>query len=112
MSERVKFPSTAGEAEGVLFGSAPAGVVVIQEWWGVNEQIQSTAKKWADAGFTAIVPDLFHGKVAKTWVRTLCSNGPRRRRACLPRIKCRPRAQRASGALVGDPAPVGLRREA
>jgi len=66
MSDRVKFSSTAGEAEGVVFGSAPAGVVVIQEWWGVNEQIQSTAKKWADAGFTAIVPDLFHGKVAKT----------------------------------------------
>jgi len=66
MSERVKFPSTAGEAEGVVFGDAPVGVVVIQEWWGVNEQIQATAKRWADAGFTAIVPDLFHGKVAKT----------------------------------------------
>jgi carboxymethylenebutenolidase len=66
MSERVKFPSGAGEAEGVLFGSAAAGVVVIQEWWGVNEQIQGTAKKWADAGFTAIVPDLFHGKLART----------------------------------------------
>jgi carboxymethylenebutenolidase len=66
MSERVKFPSSAGEAEGVLFGSAPAGVVVIQEWWGVNEQIQATAQRWADAGFTAIVPDLFHGKIART----------------------------------------------
>lgn len=66
MSERVKFPSSAGEAEAVLFGSAPAGVVVIQEWWGVNEQIQATAQNWADAGFTAIVPDLFHGKLART----------------------------------------------
>jgi carboxymethylenebutenolidase len=39
--------------------------VVLQEWWGINDQIQSLAKRWADAGFLAIVPDLYHGKVAK-----------------------------------------------
>lgn len=45
-------------------GRAP-GVVLIQEWWGVNDQIQGIARKWADAGFVAVVPDLYHGKLAK-----------------------------------------------
>jgi len=68
MSERVKIPSSTGDLAGVLV--APAGdaqvpgVVVLQEWWGVNEQIQATARRWADAGFLALVPDLYHGKLA------------------------------------------------
>jgi carboxymethylenebutenolidase len=70
MTERVKIPSSTGELSGVL--SVPGGdakvpgVVVIQEWWGINEQIQAAAQRWADAGFLAIVPDLYHGKLAKT----------------------------------------------
>src|SRR5215217_347791 len=55
MTDRVTFPSTAGEAEGVLFlpagGAKGAGVVLIHEWWGVNQQIQTVAQRWADAGF-------------------------------------------------------------
>jgi len=54
-------------------GDATApGVVVLQEWWGISEQspqarsVLSVAKRWADAGFVAIVPDLYHGKFAKT----------------------------------------------
>ncbi|MDR7335683.1 dienelactone hydrolase family protein [Roseateles asaccharophilus] len=42
---------------------APLGaVVVIQEWWGLNDQIRGVARRWADAGFTALVPDLYRGK--------------------------------------------------
>ncbi len=37
-------------------------VVVIQEWWGVNDQILGVAQRFADAGFTALVPDLYRGK--------------------------------------------------
>jgi carboxymethylenebutenolidase len=68
--QRVTFPSTAGEANGVLVtpdgtgGKAP-GIVVLQEWWGINEQIQAVAERYAAAGFVAIVPDLYHGKLAK-----------------------------------------------
>jgi carboxymethylenebutenolidase len=40
------------------------GVVLIHEWWGLNEQIQTQAKKWTDAGFSCVIPDLYHGKVA------------------------------------------------
>jgi carboxymethylenebutenolidase len=37
-------------------------VVVIQEWWGLNDQIRGVAQRFADAGFTALVPDLYRGK--------------------------------------------------
>ncbi len=51
-------------ARGVLVEAAqPLGaVVVIQEWWGVNDQIRGVARRFADAGFTALVPDLYRGK--------------------------------------------------
>ncbi len=42
---------------------APA-VVVIQEWWGLNEQMKATADRLAQAGYRALVPDLYRGKVA------------------------------------------------
>jgi carboxymethylenebutenolidase len=38
------------------------GVVVIQEWWGLNDQIKGVADKLAKAGYRALVPDLFRGK--------------------------------------------------
>jgi carboxymethylenebutenolidase len=44
--------------------NAPA-VVVIQEWWGLNDQIRKTADRFATAGYRALVPDLFRGKLAK-----------------------------------------------
>ena len=39
-----------------------ASVVVIQEWWGLNDQIRGVAQRMADAGFTALVPDLYRGQ--------------------------------------------------
>lgn len=67
MTQRVKIP-TSGQDAVLCVPSGEArgpGVVVIQEWWGVNEQIQAVARRWADEGFVAIVPDLYHGKVAQ-----------------------------------------------
>jgi carboxymethylenebutenolidase len=46
--------------------AAVPGVVIVQEYWGINEQIQATAAAWAAEGFLAIVPDLYHGKLATT----------------------------------------------
>jgi len=40
---------------------APA-IVVIQEWWGLNDQIRGVADRLAIAGFQALVPDLYRGK--------------------------------------------------
>ena len=47
-------------------GNTPApGVVIAHEWWGLNEQIRSLARRLAhDGGYVVIVPDLYHGKVA------------------------------------------------
>jgi len=38
------------------------GIVVIQEWWGVNDQIRGVAERLATAGYRALVPDLYRGK--------------------------------------------------
>jgi carboxymethylenebutenolidase len=40
-------------------------VIVIQEWWGLNDHIKDIAGRWADEGFIAIAPDLYRGTVAK-----------------------------------------------
>ena len=40
-----------------------AAVVVIQEWWGLNENIKDIARRFAHEGFVALAPDLYHGKV-------------------------------------------------
>jgi carboxymethylenebutenolidase len=45
-------------------GASAPGVVVIQEWWGINDQIKGVADKLAAAGYRALVPDLYRGKVA------------------------------------------------
>ncbi len=44
-------------------GPFPA-VVVIQEWWGLNDWIKDNAKRLAAKGFVALAPDLYRGKVA------------------------------------------------
>ena len=44
-------------------GSSAPGFVVIQEWWGLNDQIKKTADRIAGAGYRALVPDLYRGKV-------------------------------------------------
>ncbi len=46
-------------------GSGAPGFVCIQEWWGLNEQIKKTADCLAEAGYRALVPDLYRGKLPK-----------------------------------------------
>ena len=43
-------------------GNAP-GVVVIQEWWGLSENIKGLVDRFAVAGFDALAPDLYDGVV-------------------------------------------------
>jgi len=40
------------------------GVVLIQEWWGIEPHVMELAQKLAAEGFVVAVPDLYHGKVA------------------------------------------------
>jgi carboxymethylenebutenolidase len=56
-----------GSVNGYLAEPAAAGapgIVVIQEWWGLNDQIRGVADKLAAAGYRALVPDLYRGQVA------------------------------------------------
>lgn len=39
-------------------------VIIIHEWWGLNDHIKDIANRYADEGFVAIAPDLYRGKVA------------------------------------------------
>jgi carboxymethylenebutenolidase len=46
-------------------GAGPfPGIIVIMEWWGVNDQIMKVADRLAAEGYVALVPDLYHGRVA------------------------------------------------
>jgi carboxymethylenebutenolidase len=48
-------------------GSGPApAVIMVHEWWGLNDQIKDMARRMAQQGYLTIVPDLYHGKVATT----------------------------------------------
>ena len=40
-------------------------MVVVQEWWGLNPQIEGLVERFAEAGFVAFAPDLYRGKLAK-----------------------------------------------
>lgn len=44
-------------------GPRAPGLVVIQEWWGVNDQIKGVAERCAKNGYRVLVPDLYRGKV-------------------------------------------------
>jgi carboxymethylenebutenolidase len=70
MTHRIEFKSKNGQTEhGELAepsgtGKAPA-LIVIQEWWGVNDHVRSLVDRFAKDGFLALAPDLYHGKTTK-----------------------------------------------
>ena len=43
---------------------ARPSIIVIQEWWGLNDNIKSIADRFAFEGFNALAPDLYHGRIA------------------------------------------------
>jgi carboxymethylenebutenolidase len=67
MAETVEFKSNGSAASGYLVkpasGSGP-GVLVVQEWWGLDSGIKEMADRLGAAGFVALVPDLYHGELA------------------------------------------------
>jgi carboxymethylenebutenolidase len=44
---------------------ATAGVVLIQEWWGINDHIRDIAGRYANDGYLCVAPDLYQGRLAK-----------------------------------------------
>lgn len=67
MADTVSFPSNGSTASGYLCvpstGSGP-GVLVVQEWWGLDSTTKEVAERLAGAGFVALAPDLYHGELA------------------------------------------------
>lgn len=67
-TKQVEFVGNGSPVPGYLAqpegeGAYP-GVVVIQEWWGLNDHIKDVTERLAKAGYVAVSPDLYHGKVA------------------------------------------------
>jgi len=63
MGKSVSFKRPDGKSvNGYLAGEKGPGIVVIQEWWGLNDQIKGVADKLAAGGYRALVPDLYRGK--------------------------------------------------
>ncbi len=61
----IEFPTSAGAAPGYLAvpdGEHGPGVIVLQEWWGVDEHIRSLCDRLAAEGFYALAPDLYRGE--------------------------------------------------
>ena len=67
MGDMIEFTSNGIDAQGYLAvpesGSGP-GVIVVQEWWGLDTGIKEMADRLAVAGFVALAPDLYHGELA------------------------------------------------
>ena len=67
MARTVEFPSNGSVASGYLFtppSGSGAGILVIQEWWGLDSGIKEMANRLGAAGFVALAPDLYHGELA------------------------------------------------
>jgi carboxymethylenebutenolidase len=67
-TEMVKFPSGKDTIDGFLAvpekpGRYPA-VIVIHEWWGLNDWVKEQTQKIADQGYVALAVDLYRGKTA------------------------------------------------
>jgi carboxymethylenebutenolidase len=68
MGETVEFKSNGSTASGYLAvpsGGSGSGVVVIQEWWGLDPAIKDVVDRLAGEGFVAMAPDLYHGELAE-----------------------------------------------
>ena len=64
MGDMVSFPSNGDSCDGYLAlpeSGSGAGVIVIQEWWGLVDHIKDLADRFAAEGFVALAPDFFHG---------------------------------------------------
>ena len=68
MGRTIEFNRPDGGATGghlAEAGDGKPGIVVIQEWWGLNDQIRGVADRFAEAGYTALAPDLYEGRVTQ-----------------------------------------------
>jgi carboxymethylenebutenolidase len=56
------FVAVAGEGDAPVIDGA--AVILIHEWWGVNDHVRDLARRYAKEGYLCVAPDLFRGKTA------------------------------------------------
>ncbi len=68
--KQVSYKSGDETVSGILYTPAGKGpfpaLVVIHEWWGLNDWVKEQASKLADQGYVTLAVDLYRGKVATT----------------------------------------------
>lgn len=67
MTETLSFDTAGGPTAAFVAKPDQANgkaVIVIHEWWGLNDHIKDIAGRYAAEGFTAIAPDLYRGRIA------------------------------------------------
>ena len=67
MGTLIDFKTNGEKESGYLAlpeGRRGPGVIVVQEWWGLDSGIKEMADRLAAAGFVALAPDLYHGQLA------------------------------------------------
>lgn len=80
-TETLSFVTPDGETTAVVAlpaeaDSQKAAVILIHEWWGINDHIRDIASRYAREGYTCIAPDLFRGETANdTQEATKLMNG-------------------------------------
>src|SRR5271168_3576291 len=69
-SKSVSYTSGDETVQGVLYTPAGKGpfpaIIVIHEWWGLNDWVKDQATKLSDQGYVTLAIDLYRGKVATT----------------------------------------------
>src|SRR5262245_4885837 len=64
-----EFPAAGASTSGYLAlpsSEAAPGVLVLHAWWGLNDVFKDVCDKLAAAGFAALAPDLYGGRIAAT----------------------------------------------
>jgi carboxymethylenebutenolidase len=68
MGDNIEFASNGGTDGGYLVvpasGSGP-GLVLVQEWWGLDSGTKDAAERLGREGFVVLAPDLYHGDLAE-----------------------------------------------
>jgi carboxymethylenebutenolidase len=66
----VSYKSGDETVQGILYAPTGKGpfpaLIVIHEYWGLNDWVKEQASKFADQGYVALAVDLYRGKVATT----------------------------------------------
>jgi len=65
MSELIQLGSVKGHLAKPAGSDSHPAVIVIQEWWGLDAQTKSVADRFAQEGYLAFAPDLYHGELAQ-----------------------------------------------